>query len=198
MNFYNKVKWILGILMIFILVIATNLIDRNNFLKIKDSVASIYNDRLVAKDLIFELSQSLHKKEIALLNDDYSLYTKKTKKEKESIANFISRFEATKLTSEEYDLFENLKENLLRMQQSEDVYIQSEFTKKADLGKHIAIVNEDLYALAKIQLNEGGVQMSITKKAFDSIELFTHIEIYVLIFLAVVIQIIVIYKPKDS
>ncbi|MFT6959062.1 MAG: hypothetical protein ACJA17_000150 [Polaribacter sp.] len=31
MTFYNKVKWVLGIFMIFILIIATNLIDKSNF-----------------------------------------------------------------------------------------------------------------------------------------------------------------------
>lgn len=198
MDFYNKIKWLLGFSMIFILVIATNLIDRNNFLKIKDSVASIYNDRLVAKDLIFELSQSLHKKEIALLRSDSATYVIKEKKNKNQISDFISRFQATKLTNEESDLFDNLKTNLVLLQKAEDIYINSKFTQKEDLLRYIAIVNEDLYSLSKIQLNEGGVQMSITKKAVNSIELFTHIEIYVLIFLAIVIQIIVIYKPKDS
>jgi len=53
MAFYNKAKWILGILMVFVLIIATNLIDKNNFLKVRDSVVTIYEDRLVAKDLIF-------------------------------------------------------------------------------------------------------------------------------------------------
>lgn len=40
--------------------------------------------------------------------------------------------------------------------------------------------------------------MSISKKAIDSVELFTQIEIYLLIFLAIVIQIIVMYNPKKE
>mgnify|MGYP000386207867 CR=1 FL=1 len=31
MNFYSKLKWTLGIVMVFAVVISTNLIDRNNF-----------------------------------------------------------------------------------------------------------------------------------------------------------------------
>jgi len=55
MRFYNKVKWVLGILIVFILILATNLIDRNNFIRVKDSVVTIYEDRLIASDLVFEM-----------------------------------------------------------------------------------------------------------------------------------------------
>ena len=54
MTFFNKIKWTLGILMVFVLIVTTNLIDRNNFVRVKDSVVSIYEDRLVAKNLILE------------------------------------------------------------------------------------------------------------------------------------------------
>lgn len=70
MDFYNKAKWILGILMIFILIIATNLIDRNNFLRIKDSLDTIYEDRLIVKDLIFKMSKSVQEKELAVARLD--------------------------------------------------------------------------------------------------------------------------------
>ena len=63
MGFYNKLKWILGILMVFVLIIATNLIDKNNFVRVRDSVVTIYEDRLVANDLIFEMLKSVQEKE---------------------------------------------------------------------------------------------------------------------------------------
>jgi len=66
------------------------------------------------------------------------------------------------------------------------------------LVKRISEVKDNLYDLSKIQLDEGKKQMSISEKAISSVELFTQIEIYILIFLAILIQIIVIYKPKDS
>lgn len=60
MAFYNKLKWILGITLIFVLIIATNLIDRNNFVRISNVVTTIYEDRLIASDLIFEMLSSVH------------------------------------------------------------------------------------------------------------------------------------------
>ena len=38
--------------------------------------------------------------------------------------------------------------------------------------------------------------MSISKRAVDKVALFTQIEVYVLVILAILIQIIVMYKPR--
>ena len=75
MAFYDKLKWILGILMIFILIITTNLIDKNNFLSVRDSVITIYEDRLIADDMVFEMLKNIHKKELAMASKD-SIYFK--------------------------------------------------------------------------------------------------------------------------
>lgn len=75
MTFYNKIKWVLGILMIFILILSTNLIDRNNFIRVEDSVVTIYEDRIIANDLIFDISKSIHEKEIAIVSSDSSFFT---------------------------------------------------------------------------------------------------------------------------
>jgi hypothetical protein len=70
MTFYNKIKWVLGILMVFVLIVATNLIDRSNFIQVRDSVVTIYEDRLIANDLIFEISKLVQEKEIAVALSD--------------------------------------------------------------------------------------------------------------------------------
>ena len=67
MAFYNKLKWILGIFVVFLLIVATNLIDRNNFVRIRESIETIYEDRLIADDLIFELSKKIKNAGIKLL-----------------------------------------------------------------------------------------------------------------------------------
>lgn len=198
MAFYNKVKWILGILMVFVLIIATNLIDRNNFLRVKDSVVSIYEDRLVAKGLIFDMSRGIQEKELALATSDSIFFLEKNEQVNTDIKDLVYRFEQTKLTVEEGNIFKDFKTNLEALRTSELAFIQSEFTQKTPLIQEITKLNDNLNDLSKIQLNEGRRQMSISKRAIASVELFTQLEIYVLIFLAIVIQIIVIYKPKDQ
>ena len=62
MSILNKAKWIIGILLVVGLIIATNLIDKKNFEQIRNSVVTIYEDRLLAKEIIFEISALVHEK----------------------------------------------------------------------------------------------------------------------------------------
>ena len=198
MTFFNKIKWILGILMVFVLIVTTNLIDRNNFIRVKDSVVSIYEDRLVAKNLILDISNSIHKKEMAVALTDSTFFENSNNGENKNIQNLISKFETTKLTKEESKTFSDLKENLNQLNKTESDFVKSIYTSKDDMFKQISKIKKNLEDLSKIQLLEGSKQMSISKKAIDSVELFTQIEIYLLIFLAIVIQIIVMYNPKKE
>lgn len=198
MKFYNKVKWVLGITMIFVLVITTNLIDRNNFVRVKDSVVNIYEDRLVAKGLIYKISKSIHKKELAILKNDTAFFQVDNRMINQNIKTNIESFEQTKLTLEEADIFENLKNNLERLNKVEKNYIDYTDKKKSKILNLLNGINKNLDDLSNIQLNEGSRQMSISKKAIENVELFTQLEIYFLIGLAILIQIIIIYRPGNS
>jgi len=198
MAFYNKIKWILGILLIFVLIIATNLIDKNNFVRVRDSVVTIYEDRLVANDLIFEMLESVHEKELALLRSDTGFFKTQNSKLNKNIQNLIIRFEETKLTTEEAKVFDDLKANIDNLIQAEGQFIDSNSTDNTKVVDQIDNLKENLHDLSKIQLNEGSRQMSISKNALETVELFTQIEIYIMVFLAIMIQIIVMYKPKEQ
>lgn len=198
MTFYNKIKWVLGILIVFVLIVATNLIDRNNFARVKESVETIYEDRLIAKDLIFEMSQAVKEKELALVLPDTLFFKGRNGKVNQDIQGLIDTFETTKLTIEESKVFETLKANLKKLKGSETAFVSSGFAEKNEVTKHVANINNNLQDLSDIQITEGQRQMSISKRALDTVELFTQIEIYILVFLAIVIQIIVMYKPKSS
>lgn len=198
MAFYNKIKWVLGILVVFMLIITTNLIDRNNFLRVRDSAVAIYEDRLVAKDLIFDLSKSIQEKEIAVALADSAFFIERNDQINIDIQDLIGSFEKTGLTREEGNLFKEFKENLQTLRKSEAEYILRGFSEKGDLINQFTVLRENLDDLSDIQMSEGKRQMTISIKAMDTVELFTQLEIYMLIFLAVIIQIIILYKPKVS
>ena len=198
MTFYNKIKWVLGILMIFTLVLTTNLIDRNNFVRVKDSVVTIYEDRIIANDLIFEISKLVHEKEVATILSDSIFFNQTNLNVNNNIQNLISRFELTKLTIEESKVFNELKNNFRTLINLENTFINSSFVDNNKVLKYISNIKFNLSALSKVQLNEGRKQMAISKHAIDKVELFTQIEIYFLVFLAIVIQIIVMYQPKEK
>lgn len=198
MAFYNKIKWILGILMVFVLIVTTNLIDRNNFVRVRDSVVTIYEDRLIANDLIFEISKLVQEKEMAVAMSDSVFFEGQNPNVNKTIQGFISSFEQTKLTPEESQVFSDLKENIQALMDSENDFVSSNFETKTEVLGHISSITGDLGRLSKIQLSEGSRQMSISKRAIDTVELFTQIEIYLLVFLAIVVQIIVMYNPKKQ
>lgn len=198
MKFYNKIKWILGITMIFVLVITTNLIDRNNFIRVKESVVNIYEDRLVANHLIYNISESIYDKKVSLLDNDTVFYLKNLKANNEKIQKDIESFEQTKLTIKEAEIFDELKNNLKKLKILEEKYVLQNFTEDQKLLKLLNEINDNLDDLSKIQLDEGSRQMDISKQAIQTVELFTQLEIYFLIGLAILIQIIILYKPKNQ
>ncbi len=198
MTFLNKLKWVLGILVVFILIVTTNLIDKNNFVRVKESVETIYEDRLIAKKLIFDMLKSVHQKELALAKNDTVFFNTSNSKVNDNIDNSILKFEDTKLTIAESKLFSSLKDNLDVLKAAEKRYRDSRFENSEKILHQIDNVKQDLYDLSNIQIDEGSRQLSISKKAIDDVELFTQLEIIVLVILAIIIQIIVIYKPKQK
>lgn len=189
MTLFNKVKWILGILLVFFLVLMTNLIDRNNFVQVRESINTIYEDRLIANDLIIKMMREVHQKELSLMQSDSVATSNRKTLLNNDLQKLISRYEATQLTRDEAVYFESLQTNLQRFDQIEDS------GSKDKLQKRLALIKEDLADLSAVQIDEGKNQMLISKKAVETVELFTDIEIYVLIVMAVIIQVIILYNP---
>lgn len=195
MKVLEKVKWTLGIILVFVVILMTNLIDRHNFLQVKSSITSIYEDRLVAKNLIVEMLKLTHQQELLLHASEKSLPDSAQAHQNGHYQSIVEQYETTKLTREERLIFDELKANLAVNAQERQKYWQNPAEKQALLAS-IANIKQNLYDLSEIQISEGKNQMLISQKAIDTVELFTEIEIYVLIVLALLVQVIVMYKPK--
>tara|TARA_R110002050_G_scaffold69210_2_gene149766 strand:+ start:21063 stop:21671 length:609 start_codon:yes stop_codon:yes gene_type:complete len=198
MAILNKLKWIFGIVLIFLIILATNLIDRDNFLRIKDSTASIYEDRLIAKSIIYDLSNHLHRKEIALITGDSSFFQNENSTLNSHISECVNQFSSTKLTQKEKITFDDLKLSLQNLEDQEKDLFQGNPQAKSKQLKQIDEIKTKLNTLANIQMEEGKRQVMISEKAMSSIELFTQMEIYVLLGLAILVQILIMYKPRTD
>jgi len=198
MTWYNKFKWILGILLVFVIILTTNLIDRSNFIKVRDSVVSIYEDRLVANELIYQMCKAIHQKELAVANSDSEFYEEKNSALNSHIEELLAQFSKTGLTSDERRILTYLRSELDKLYAGEVQMLASEFQSTSEVRRFIFNIQDKLDDLSEIQLHEGSRQMSISQKAVDAVKLFTQLEIYVLVFLAIVIQVIVMYKPKSE
>lgn len=199
MTVFDKIKWILGVLIIFVLIITTNLIDKDNFTRVKDTAITIYEDRLIAKDLIFKVSNKINTKEVAIVSSDLDFFKHENSSVNKEIDQLLFSFEQTNLTTEESYVFNNLKEQISALTKLENANLND--VNSANRKNYLNIIlqiKKSLKNLSEIQIREGGRLMSVSKKALSTIELFTQIEIYFLVFLAVIVQIIIIYNPKKK
>lgn len=197
MTIYNKVKWTLGILSVFFIILATNLIDRNNFKIVKNSVETIYADRLIAQDIILDLSKLMWQKELAYTKYETAQFKTKNTTINTRLEELIDLFSATKLTPREKIVFEQLNKNFVSLKKHELTVLQSQLPNQK-FDDQLALIQDNLDDLAGIQIEEGRRELFESKRAIESVDLFTHLEIYALIIMAIAIQIVVMYNPKTE
>ncbi len=182
------------------LIVFTNFIDQKNFQRIQDSVDSIYKDRLIAKDLLFDIQLEIHDKELLLAeNKDAILLSNRSASEKK-IQNFLQSFSNTALTRDEEQIFEHLKEEIRALFSMEMAYLPTENSQpsSAQLKSQAKKINAIVAQLSDIQIAEGQRQMQLGRKAMESIDLLTQLEIWVMIILGVLIQFVILYSPKKE
>ncbi len=191
-------KWILGIFLVFFLIVATNLIDRDNFIRVKDSIVTIYEDRLVAQGLILDLSTLIREKELAIAVSDAAFFEERNTAVNSEIDGLIARYAATRLTDHEKNVFNRLQANLksLNNLESSPGLLQSD--NSSNYKVQIGLIGQNLKELSEIQIEEGRNQTLLSKEVIKTVELYTRLEIYLLIFLAVLVQILIIYTPKGE
>jgi hypothetical protein len=194
MTWFSKLKWVLAILLVFFLILMTNLIDRDNFRIINETVTAMYEDRIVANDLIFELTLLIHQKELAVAKSDTSFFNNDNKEVNYKIEELLNEYENTQLTPQEAKIFRRLKEDLDKKNSIDNIIDNNTDAYIRQLGR----VKKNLQKLAKIQLSEGRNKMLVSQKVFKGVELFTRIEIYLLVFIAIVLQVIIFYNPKKK
>ncbi|WP_292900654.1 MCP four helix bundle domain-containing protein [Nonlabens sp.] len=193
-------KWSAGLLLVIVLIVFTNFIDQKNFQRIQDSVDSIYKDRLIAKDLLFDIQLEIHDKELLLAeNKDAILLSNRSASEKK-IQNFLQSFSNTALTRDEEQIFEHLKEEIRALFSMEMAYLPTENSQpsSAQLKSQAKKINAIVAQLSDIQIAEGQRQMQLGRKAMESIDLLTQLEIWVMIILGVLIQFVILYSPKKE
>lgn len=197
MKLYDKIKWIIGISLIFTLIIVTNLVDRNNYQRVKDSMVTLYEDRLIVQDLIFEMAQIIHEKELALYTRDSTFFEVESPDSNKKLTELIGQIEQTNLTTDESVVLQELKKNIenLLATEAQGGKLETQLDKLAQ--KHFEI-KHNLHDLDKIQIDEGRRQLAISKKAVESIELFTQIEIVILIVMALAILVVIWYNPAKK
>ena len=195
MTAFEKIKWVSGISLIFLVILATNLIDRNNFIIVKNSVETIYHDRLVAKDIILNLYQLTWEKELAYASADGSAGASQNSTIDTRITELLDLFATTRLTGQEAIVFEHLKKDFADLKARELAATESPLPNQA-LQDQLGLIRTNLNDLSDIQMKEGRRELLESQRAIEAVDLFTQLEIYALIILAIAIQIMIMYNPN--
>ena len=196
----NKIKWSVGLLLVIVLIVSTNFIDQTNFQRIQDSVKTIYEDRLIAKDLLFDIQLEIHDKELLLAEKKDSTLLSNRFSSQKKIEGFIEDFSKTALTRDEKRIFERLKEETSLLFSMETTYFHAinDQTSSILLKEQTKDINNTIAQLSDIQIAEGERQMHVGRKAIESIDLLTQIEIWIMIVLGLLIQFVILYNPKKD
>ncbi len=195
----EKIKWFAGLLLVFFVILATNRIDQANFNKVEDSIVTIYEDRLVVKDLIFKIGSLLEEKRMALATSDTAFFRQRNAVVNAEIDHLLRLFRETRLTEAEdrtLTSFGKQMENL----QTDETELGNPGTLMAtnELGIQLDILKRQIQTLSEIQLSEGKRQLLIGSQAIQSSKLLLQVELIVLIVLALGIQFLVLPKPRKE
>lgn len=189
-----------ALVIVFLLILATNMIDKHHFTEVKKSMTSIYEDRLMAKNYIYSISRQLTIKQNILQAGNWEEAYDINKKANDSIRTLMDNYSGTKLTEPESRHFTSLENRLNQLFQYEE-----NFGKNESLNEELHLMNssenyytvifEHLDALSAIQIKEGKRQLIFSNQAIDSSNLIAQIEIGVLILIGVLLQLLIFLKP---
>lgn len=165
-------------------VIVINFSDRSNSTKINKAISSIYEDRLVVGNYIFQDAQHFQKIAHVVENPSYPISEKQ-----KHIAASLSKindlnalYSKTKLTEEEklnFDKFTNLCKDIAQASSAGSLH-----RVKEQSGEAVAI----LHNLSSIQISEAKLEMESANSLYNFSTLSSHFEIAILVIIALLIQ----------
>ena len=165
-------------------VIVINFSDRSNSTKINKAISSIYEDRLVVGNYIFQDAQYFQKITHIVENPSYNISEKQ-----ENIAALLAKisdlntlYSKTKLTEEEklnFDRFTNLCKEIAQASSAGSLH-----RVKEQSGEAVAI----LHNLSSIQISEAKLEMESANSLYNFSTLSSHFEIAILVIIALLIQ----------
>lgn len=196
----RKIKTGAALTVVFLLVLATNLMDRSHFTIVQKSLTTVYKDRLLANDYIYKIARQLQNKEGAMKIIDRERLSKINSSVNDSIQALIARYASTELTENEEVRFESLKKNLDRLIRHEskrpvNMSIGRRLPSFKSKENYLYEIYEDLDALSKIQLEESNREISYSNRIINTSNLVSRLEIGVLIIIGLLIQMLIFVKP---
>lgn len=189
-----------ALIIVFLLILATNMIDNHHFTVVKKSITSIYEDRLMAKNYIYRISRHLETKRNILQTGKWEEASNINALANDSIRTLIEKYATTRLTEIESRHFSSLQTSLNQLFKHEENFGENEIINQE---MHLMNTTEGYYAeifkyldvLSEIQIKEGKRELVFSNKTIDSSNFISKIEIIVLILIGILLQLLIFLKP---
>ncbi len=194
----NKIKAVAAVILVFLLVLATNMMDNHHFDVVKRTLKTVYEDRLVVKDYIYKMSDQLNRKQLALLTGDSVRIQRVNAVANDSLQALLNRYSTTRLTTSEARKFNELQENLSALMKNENDWSSENPSGNEVIYSLYENIEDNLDTLFEIQLVEGKRQIDTSNRAIANSDFISKIEMGVLIVLGLIIQIIILYKAPST
>jgi uncharacterized membrane protein SpoIIM required for sporulation len=186
-----KAAWVLtGIIIVILL---SNLSERNSFSNLDNSMSSIYNDRLKPAAYIYDITNNLYQKR--LLQDGNTAHQPQELKQlmqqhNADIALLMKKYETTYLTEEEKKQWLAFKTHLQEYNTIENQWLTLTLSDATaamamhdNIDKHFNLTLDNLNSLNKIQVGEGNNLQQHSRSIVNSTLIISYLEIALLIVL---------------
>ncbi|MFT4846760.1 MAG: hypothetical protein ACI9CP_002028 [Cryomorphaceae bacterium] len=173
----EKIRTVLGLIMIILLVFITNRLDKKHFEDVQDTITAIYDDRVVAQYDLFQLTNLIYGVQFRIQEMEFVSLDGNVELER-----ILSEFSQTTLTKKESTVFGRLKENLDKLSDSEVI------TRSPATDITFERIHQNLEDLAAIQVRESNSLKIRAQDSLDSNLLISNMEMILIIIFGIVLQ----------
>ncbi|ADV47634.1 MCP four helix bundle domain-containing protein [Cellulophaga sp. E16_2] len=182
----QRIQICLVLAMAFLLVLGSNRLNQRYFSTVKTSVNSVYKDRVVVQNFIYQLTRIIHDKELHILIKDN---VKPNVSNNEQITALLSDFGTTKLTPKESNLLNELNHQFSSLQELEHKFTASNKTLSENYNiaaiKKLDEITISLDGLANIQLEQSELLTQLSNKSLGMNNLLSKLEMAFLVIIGI-------------
>jgi len=173
----EKIRTVLGLVMVILLVFITNRLDQEHFEEVQGTITTIYEDRVVAQYDLFQLTNLIYDVQMRMSSGE--LVSLDSSGEMERVLN---EYGQTTLTKRENEIFGRLKENLNKLSATDSI------PQGSTTATTFERVHENLKELSEIQVKESKTLKIQAQDSLDSSNLMSNMEMILIIIFGVVLQ----------
>jgi hypothetical protein len=203
MTALDRVRWTLGLVVVLLLIFSTGRSNVDNSKRIQAAIETIYADRLVVKNIIYELRSLLYEKELAVARDEVGYFGTANDEANTRARELIVDFRRTYLVPLEESTLERFSTTFdaLVASENEAGLVSGSSIDDERAGPFVERLDRlvaDLDVLARIQLDEGRRQRILGEKAVESMGQMAAVKRYLLSALGILAMVIILFIPKRT